>query len=97
MAQSRSENLGLLLKPVGHVQVQRTVGALVEKVDELAAGSGGGGTSYGDSDVSSYLDELLVGVDEIILADATDEETAIALANANKAAINAILSALKGS
>lgn len=96
MPQSRSENLGLLLKPIGHVQVQRTLGEVVKVVDNLSQG-GGGGAGYSDADARSAVASAIdaASLEEIEVADATDEASAVTLANANKAAINSIIAALK--
>lgn len=98
MPQSRTQNLGLLIHPVGHVQVQKTLSDAVKALDNLAGNGGGGGSSYTDADaVEAVAAAIDVDSLELVTApDATDEATAVTLANANKAAINALIAAIKG-
>lgn len=69
---------------------------LNEIIDATNAG-GGGGAGFTDADAVDAIKSKaeVAALAPVAVADATDEPTAVALANANKAAINAIIAALK--
>ena len=62
-----------------------------------AVNAGGGGAAYTDADAVNAVKtkQQIASLAEVSVADATTAEEAVAVANANKAAINAVIAALK--